>query len=47
MKNKVHSLAVDIETHRVDAPEQEENGAPVARMIVYDALPSPKAAPVK
>jgi hypothetical protein len=35
---KVHSLAVDIETHRVYAPEQEENGRPVARMVVYEAL---------
>jgi len=34
---KVHSLAVDIETHRVYAPEQEENGRPVARMVVYEA----------
>lgn len=35
---KVHSLAVDIETHRVYAPEQEENGRPVSRMVVYEAL---------
>lgn len=35
---KVHSLAVDAETHRVYAPEQQENGHPVARMIVYDAV---------
>lgn len=33
----VHSLAVDTETHRVYAPEQEESGIPVARMIVFDA----------
>ena len=33
----VHSLAVDPETHRVYAPEQEEDGVPVARLIVYDA----------
>jgi len=31
----VHSLAVDPQTHRVYAPEQEENGIPVARLIVY------------
>ena len=36
----VHSLAVDAATHRVYAPEQEENGEPVARMIVYE--PNPK-----
>jgi len=34
----VHSLAVDTATHRVYAPEQEENGQPVARMIVYEAV---------
>ena len=32
----VHSLAVDRATHRVYAPEQEENGDPVARMMVYE-----------
>lgn len=35
---KVHSLAVDEQTHRVYAPEEQENGKPVARMIVYDAV---------
>ncbi len=35
---KVHSLAVDIKTHKVYAPEQEENGKPVSRMIIYDAV---------
>lgn len=34
----VHSLAVDSATHRVYAPEQRENGRPVARMIVYEAI---------
>ena len=33
---KVHSLAVDTETHRVYAPEQEEDGKLVSKMIVYD-----------
>jgi DNA-binding beta-propeller fold protein YncE len=33
----VHSLAVDSATHRVYAPEQEEGGRPVARMIIYEA----------
>ena len=32
----VHSLAVDPATHRVYAPEQEEDRKPVARMIVYE-----------
>ena len=35
---KVHSLAVDPATHRVYAPEQQEDGKPVARMIVYEAV---------
>jgi DNA-binding beta-propeller fold protein YncE len=43
VQKRVHSLEVDAETHRVYAPEQEEDGAPVSRMIVYDALPAPKA----
>jgi YVTN family beta-propeller protein len=32
----VHSLAVDPETHRVYAPEQEDSGVPVARLIVFE-----------
>jgi DNA-binding beta-propeller fold protein YncE len=35
---KVHSLAVDPVTHRVYAPEQQENGKPVARMVIYEAV---------
>jgi DNA-binding beta-propeller fold protein YncE len=38
VQKKVHSLAVDANTHRVYAPEQEEDGRPVARMIVYEAV---------
>jgi hypothetical protein len=34
----VHSLAVDPETHRVYAPEQEADGKDVARMAVYEAV---------
>ena len=34
----VHSLAVDTATHRVYAPEQEEDGQPVARMIIYEPV---------
>jgi len=34
----VHSLAVDTATHRIYAPEQEANGVPVARMIVYEPM---------
>ena len=35
---RVHSLAVDPRTHRVYAPEQEEDGKPVAKMVVYEAV---------
>ena len=38
VQHAVHSLAVDIRTHRVYAPEQEENSRPVSRMVVYEAL---------
>jgi DNA-binding beta-propeller fold protein YncE len=37
----VHSLAVDTATHRVYAPEQEEDGRPVARMIIYEPEEQP------
>lgn len=32
----VHSLEVDPATHRVYAPEQQEDGRPVARIVVYE-----------
>jgi DNA-binding beta-propeller fold protein YncE len=38
VQHAVHSLAVDVRTHRVYAPEQEEDGKPVARMVVYEAV---------
>jgi DNA-binding beta-propeller fold protein YncE len=38
VQHAVHSLAVDLETHKVYAPEQEEDGKPVARMVVYEAV---------
>ncbi len=34
----VHSLAVDPSTHRVYVPEQEEEGRPVARMVIYEPV---------
>jgi len=37
VQKKVHSLAVDTESHRVYAPEQEADGKAVARMVVYEA----------
>lgn len=38
VQHAVHSLAVDPVTHRVYTPEQQENGNPVAKMIVYEAV---------
>jgi DNA-binding beta-propeller fold protein YncE len=43
VERKVHSLAVDVTTHRVYAPEEEEQGRPVARMVVFDALIGPSS----
>jgi DNA-binding beta-propeller fold protein YncE len=37
VQNRVHSVAVDPATHQVYTPEQEEDGKPVARMVVYRA----------
>jgi DNA-binding beta-propeller fold protein YncE len=36
VEKKVHSLAVDSATRRVYAPEQEEQGKPVARMLIFE-----------
>jgi len=41
VQKKVHSLAVDQETHRVYAPEQEADGKAVARMAVYEPVVNP------
>jgi DNA-binding beta-propeller fold protein YncE len=38
VQKKVHSLAVDVKTHRVYTPEEQEDGHPVSRMVVYDAV---------
>jgi DNA-binding beta-propeller fold protein YncE len=40
VQKKVHSLAIDLETHKVYVPEEEENGAPAAKIVVYEAVPS-------
>ncbi len=39
-QKKVHSLAIDLGNHRVYVPEQEENGAPAAKIAIFDAVPS-------
>jgi YVTN family beta-propeller protein len=36
-QKKVHSLAIDVETHRVYTPLQEDEGAPASRLVVYEA----------
>jgi hypothetical protein len=41
----VHSLAVDSSTHRVYAPEQQEDGSPVARIVIYEASLNQTRAP--
>lgn len=41
VEKKVHSVAVDLSTHKLYAPEQEENGRPAARMAIFDAVLSP------
>jgi DNA-binding beta-propeller fold protein YncE len=38
VQKRVHSLAVDPQTHRVYAPEEQEDGRPVARMLVFEAI---------
>jgi len=40
VQHAVHSVAVDVETHRIYTPEQEEDGKPVAKMVVYEAIVS-------
>ena len=32
----IHSLAVDSATHRIYAPEQEEDAMPVARVVIFE-----------
>jgi len=41
VQKKVHSLAVDPDTHRVYAPQQEADGKAVARMVIYEAIVNP------
>ena len=44
VEQRVHSLAVDVETHRVYAPEETEQGRPVARIVVFQAVTGATAA---
>ena len=38
VQHAVHTVAVDLQTHKLYTPEQEEDGKPVARMVVYEAF---------
>ena len=38
IQHAVYTLALDLATHRVYTPEQEADGKPVARMVVYEAV---------
>ena len=38
---KIHSLAVDLRTHQVYAPAEEEKGRPASKMFVFEAVPNP------
>lgn len=38
VQHAVHTVVVDLQTHRLYTPEQEEEGMPIARMVVYEAL---------
>src|SRR5947209_599409 len=40
VQKKIHSLAIDLEDHRIYAPEQEENGAAAAKIVVFEAVPT-------
>ena len=36
---KVHSLGIDVRTRRLYAPAEEQDGRPVAKMLVFEAIP--------
>lgn len=38
VERKVHSLAVDQATHKLYTPEEQEDGKPVAKMILYEPV---------
>ncbi len=40
VQKKVHSLAIDLNTHRLYVPEQEHDGAPTARITIFE-VPAP------
>ena len=40
VQKKVHSLAIELNTHRLYVPEQEHDGAPAARITIFE-VPAP------
>lgn len=38
VQHAVHTVVVDLKTHKLYTPEQEEDGKPVARMVVYEVV---------
>jgi DNA-binding beta-propeller fold protein YncE len=36
VQKKVHSLAIDLKTHRIYVPEQEHDGVPAARITIFE-----------
>jgi YVTN family beta-propeller protein len=41
VERHIHSLAVDQRTHRVYAPAEQEQGRPVSKMFVFEAVTNP------
>ena len=41
VQKRVHSLAIDPATHKLYVPEEQENGAPAAKIVIFDAVPVP------
>jgi DNA-binding beta-propeller fold protein YncE len=41
VQKRVHSLAIDPATHKLYVPEEQENGAPAAKIVVFDPVPVP------
>jgi hypothetical protein len=37
LEKKIHSLAVDVNSHKLYVPEQEAGGKPAARIAIFEA----------
>ena len=38
IQDKVHSLAVNLENHKIFFPEEEDNGKPASKLVILDAV---------